>query len=61
MPTCGNCGAYVTRDFVRVFGVDGDIQGCPDCATYRELYTGAGVVHPAGNENQSASLPHSGR
>lgn len=45
MPTCSNCGGYVTRDFVRVFGVDGAVNGCPDCSTYRELQNGTGVGH----------------
>jgi len=36
MPTCEECDAYVTRDFVRVFGIDGDVHGCPHCSTYRE-------------------------
>ncbi|WP_306059951.1 DUF7563 family protein [Natronococcus wangiae] len=45
MPICGDCGEYVTRDFIRVFGVDGEVHGCPDCTTYRELYDGGGVDH----------------
>ncbi|WP_187433059.1 DUF7563 family protein [Natronococcus pandeyae] len=44
MPTCGNCGEYVTHNFVRVFGADGVIQGCPNCTTYRELYDAEAVV-----------------
>ncbi|MFC4438518.1 MULTISPECIES: DUF7563 family protein [Natrialbaceae] len=45
MPSCDDCGEYVTRDFIRVFGVDGKVHGCPHCATYRELQDGAGVEH----------------
>ncbi|WP_162832287.1 DUF7563 family protein [Natronolimnohabitans innermongolicus] len=45
MPTCGECDAYVTADFVRVFGVNGEVSGCPNCATYRELQNGTGVEH----------------
>ncbi|WP_339103084.1 hypothetical protein [Haloterrigena salinisoli] len=44
MPTCGNCDAYVTGDFVRVFGVDDEVHGCPNCSTYRELSAGDGAV-----------------
>ncbi|AGB38732.1 DUF7563 family protein [Natronococcus occultus] len=43
MPRCQDCGGYVTRDFVRVFGIDGTVAGCPDCTTYRELQEGGGV------------------
>ncbi|MDS0475719.1 hypothetical protein [Natrinema sp. 1APR25-10V2] len=43
MPTCAECDAYVTRDFVRVFGIDGAVHGCPRCTTYRELQDGAGI------------------
>ncbi|NUB91168.1 hypothetical protein HT576_09060 [Haloterrigena sp. SYSU A121-1] len=43
MPTCGECDAYVTSDFVRVFGIDGEVYGCPDCTTYRELQDGEAV------------------
>ena len=44
MPTCGNCETYVTRDFVRVFGVDGEVHGCPNCSTYREFSAGDGAA-----------------
>ncbi|AGB31092.1 hypothetical protein C488_02011 [Natrinema pellirubrum DSM 15624] len=37
MPECQHCGAFVTRDFVRVFGVDGEVRECPACSTYREI------------------------
>lgn len=43
MLICGSCDEYVTRDFVRVFGADGEIQGCPNCTTYRELCDGGAV------------------
>lgn len=33
MPHCQNCGAFVTRDYVRVFSRgDADaVQACPEC------------------------------
>ncbi|WP_425498442.1 DUF7563 family protein [Natrinema soli] len=40
MPECSDCGRFVTRDFIRVFGIEGEVYGCPDCMTYRELGTG---------------------
>ncbi|ELY68868.1 DUF7563 family protein [Natrinema versiforme] len=41
-PRCRNCGNQVTRQFARVFGDNRDrIHSCPDCATYREMKTGA--------------------
>lgn len=43
MPECAECGTYVTRDFVRVFGIGGEVHGCPRCTTYRELAGGDGA------------------
>lgn len=40
MPECAECGKYVTQDFVRVFGIEGEVHGCPDCMTQRELSDG---------------------
>lgn len=31
MDECDNCGAEVTDLFVRVFGVDGVLDGCVSC------------------------------
>ncbi|MFB6108030.1 MAG: hypothetical protein ABEJ82_04200 [Haloplanus sp.] len=32
MERCTNCGGQVSKDFVRVFGVDdGGVDGCPAC------------------------------
>lgn len=39
---CRNCGTKVTPQFTRVFGDDNNIiHRCPECASYRELGTGA--------------------
>lgn len=43
MPTCGECDAYVTSDFIRVFGINGEVHGCPNCTSYRELQDGDAV------------------
>ncbi|MGM0604954.1 MAG: DUF7563 family protein [Halobacteriota archaeon] len=40
---CQNCGSYVTRQFVRVFGAnDGSLYGCLHCLTLRDLREGGG-------------------
>lgn len=31
MPECANCGAFVSTDFVRVFGIDGEAHSCIEC------------------------------
>lgn len=42
--TCENCGAYVTKQFVRVFGSnDGSVYGCMSCSTGRDLREGGGT------------------
>lgn len=41
MPTCNNCGRYVSHDFIRVFGRDGEAQHCIDCARNADLHAGA--------------------
>lgn len=51
MPSCGNCGEYVTRHFVRVFGIDGEVYGCPECSTYRELHAGGGLETTDANDS----------
>lgn len=43
MPTCDGCGEYVTSDFIRVFGVNGEVNACPACSTYSELQEGEGA------------------
>ncbi|WP_449271533.1 DUF7563 family protein [Halopiger djelfimassiliensis] len=43
MPECSNCGAHITPSFVRVFGSDGDVHGCPTCMTYAEITNGDAV------------------
>lgn len=37
MPECGNCGSHVTKDFVRVFGCNGEVNGCVECTTFNDL------------------------
>lgn len=42
--TCENCGEYVTKQFVRVFGAnDGSVYGCMSCSTGRQLREGGGT------------------
>lgn len=34
MPTCENCGSFVTENYVRVFGDrNGEVYACPHCRT----------------------------
>lgn len=38
---CNNCGEFVTRQFVRVFGDNADeVYGCLSCGTARDLRDG---------------------
>lgn len=42
--SCENCGSYVTKQFIRVFGSrDGKVYACGNCATGRELRDGGGA------------------
>jgi hypothetical protein len=51
MYTCNNCGEFVTRGFVRVFGDDDDrVFGCPDCMNMRDVMNGA-ASRPTSAEN----------
>lgn len=31
MPTCSHCGSFVTADYARVTGIEGDVLACPQC------------------------------
>ena len=46
MPECEVCGGHVTRRFVRVFGYEGEVYGCPECRTFSDLVEGSGAVQP---------------
>ena len=49
MPTCQNCGSFVTPRFVRVFGTNGgEVFACPDCAPLGELMEGKAARQNAG-------------
>jgi hypothetical protein len=42
MPECQNCGAFVTREFERVFGGrDGEVHGCFECKQKTDIKNGA--------------------
>lgn len=41
MPFCNNCGRYVSHDFVRVFGWEGEVEHCLDCARHADIHDGA--------------------
>ncbi|WP_226043327.1 hypothetical protein [Natrinema sp. DC36] len=42
--TCRNCGTHVTKQTIRVFGVEGVLYHCPSCPSIcaRDLRQGAG-------------------
>lgn len=43
-PHCQNCGSFVTPEFVRVFGDNGDeVYGCLDCVGATQVKNGAGI------------------
>jgi hypothetical protein len=45
MPTCENCGAFVTARFARVFGDNDDrIHACTHCRTATEIMNGRASV-----------------
>ena len=47
MPHCENCGAFVTRNFVRVFGDNQDnVQGCMECCDRTAVREGGVVANP---------------
>ncbi|MFC7158038.1 hypothetical protein ACFQPA_21920 [Halomarina halobia] len=48
-PRCSGCEAYVTREYVRVFGDPrrGKLAACPACSTFHERTLG--VTYPRGD------------
>ena len=49
MPECENCGAYVTKEFVKVFGTnDGEVHGCLDCVGGTAVKNGASLKYRTG-------------
>lgn len=38
---CQGCGSHVSKQFVRVFGVDGGVDACPECAGHTGVLNGA--------------------
>jgi hypothetical protein len=37
---CESCSAFVSADYVRVFGKKGVVSACPDCSTIGERAVG---------------------
>lgn len=56
-PHCQNCGSFVTKDYVRVFGIDGedDPRACPAQECDMEWNTGVGAFSGGGPVRQSKS------
>jgi len=36
MPECQNCGSHLTPEYVRVFGMEGEVSVCLHCTTNKE-------------------------
>jgi hypothetical protein len=48
VPTCQDCGSFVTPRFARVFGDnDGNVFGCNECLSFRGLTKGEGAAPEA--------------
>lgn len=43
MPECQECGNHVSENFIRVFGVDGEVHGCPECKSQSSTREFAGL------------------
>ncbi|WP_449271924.1 DUF7563 family protein [Haloterrigena salifodinae] len=52
MPEWEECGGFVTQDFIRVFGIGGEVHSCPHCMTNREL---GAVRQPRGPSDRRRS------
>jgi hypothetical protein len=52
MPECEVCEAFVSADFVRVFGNnDREVHGCPACMTATNILDGE-ATHPGGAQSK---------
>lgn len=43
MPYCNDCGEHVTHRFVRVYGKNGEVDGCRGCSILSERSKGESV------------------
>ncbi|MFW5958777.1 MAG: DUF7563 family protein [Natronomonas sp.] len=41
---CKRCRTVVTPKFIRIFGSDGEVHGCPECMTSEQLFNGKAAV-----------------
>jgi hypothetical protein len=54
---CTTCDAFVTADFVRVFGTnDGRVFACPNCASMTSVADGA-AVDPSAEDRRQGDAP----
>ncbi|QCC49299.1 DUF7563 family protein [Halobellus limi] len=45
---CRRCGSAVSKQFIRVFGVDNTVHGCLNCLTRTQLAIGEAAVRGDG-------------
>jgi len=48
---CERCGAAVSKQFVRVFGLDNTVHGCLNCLTRTELAVGEAATRAEAERN----------
>lgn len=41
-PTCTHCGGHVSKEYVRVNGIDGTVDVCPNCRADQTTRVGGG-------------------
>jgi len=50
---CTRCGSAVSKQFVRVFGLDNTVHGCLNCLTRTELAIGEAAIRNDRDEETS--------
>jgi hypothetical protein len=48
---CERCGSAVSKQFVRVFGVENSVHGCINCLTRTELAVGEAAMRTEDGED----------
>ncbi|WP_336023568.1 DUF7563 family protein [Halobellus salinisoli] len=52
---CERCGAAVSKQFVRVFGLDNTVHGCLNCLTRTELAVGEAAMRTETEEKEASA------
>ncbi|MGQ4556052.1 DUF7563 family protein [Halobellus sp. GM3] len=56
---CERCGSAVSKQFVRVFGVENTVHGCINCLTRTQLAVGEAAIRSDGGDDVGVQW-HSG-